>query len=218
MSRRRDVGNTCRRAPAREAFALVALAGLDGRAADSKPLRLTEPQATAGAVLTLSSGRENVIIEHDASPLGLVTCNSELCTLCGACAAACPTDALRLDEGPDEAVLTYDPGACLACGRCAATCPENALSARPGFDLEALRRHRHAIARSDRSRCRECGEPLLPVATLRRVQSLLGVTPSADGGELCTACARGSRTHDLAAGLPSAAGSPTSAVSARTRL
>jgi ferredoxin len=183
----------CRRVRAPEAFARAALAALDGAAAGSAPLSLTEPRATSTALLALAPERQSLLVEDEVSPLGLVACDTERCTLCGACTAGCPTGALQLDEKPDETALTYDATACLPCGRCAVTCPEQALAVQPGLDLNALRRRRHALARSARGRCRECGEPLLPLATLRRVQSLLGAPTAPAAGELCTACALATR-------------------------
>ncbi len=44
------------------------------------------------------------------------------CISCGACAAACPVEAIK--EGDDKFVI--DPDTCIECGACAGTCPVGA--------------------------------------------------------------------------------------------
>jgi ferredoxin len=45
------------------------------------------------------------------------------CTSCGACADACPVDAIS--EGDDKYVI--DPDVCTDCGACVDTCPVGAI-------------------------------------------------------------------------------------------
>ncbi|MEE1186068.1 MAG: 4Fe-4S binding protein [Acutalibacteraceae bacterium] len=49
---------------------------------------------------------------------------SDECIMCGACASACPADAIS--EGDTQ--YNIDPEACLDCGSCAAGCPVGAIS------------------------------------------------------------------------------------------
>ncbi len=51
---------------------------------------------------------------------GGVVVRKKLCIRCGACAAACPVDAVYLD-------LQGEPFVCLHCGRCVPFCPHNCL-------------------------------------------------------------------------------------------
>jgi ferredoxin len=48
--------------------------------------------------------------------------DEELCMACGICVAACPFDALELEE-----VVVVDRMRCVGCGVCVPTCPEEAL-------------------------------------------------------------------------------------------
>ena len=53
-------------------------------------------------------------------PGGGVIVRKKLCIRCGQCAAACPVEAVFLDQGGE-------PFVCLHCGRCVAFCPHDCL-------------------------------------------------------------------------------------------
>jgi len=170
-------------AEAADSFAQVVagdVAGQTGR------VHLTEPQATAEVVRRL--GRAGVL-ESDASPLDLVMLDAARCTLCGACATACPTDALRFDESPEETTIALTPGSCVACGRCASACPEDAVAVRPGLDFARLRRDSVELAWAPRETCSACGRLLPPRPMRRRLREMLPELADAPLG-LCATCAR----------------------------
>ncbi len=149
------------------------------------PVHLTEPQSTAEVVRRMDRGGS---LESDASPLGRVMLDAERCTLCGACATACPSDALRFDESAEETAISLMPGACLACGRCADACPEDAVEVRPGLDFARLRRDSVELAWAPCEACSACGGPLPPRPMRRRLREILPELADAPLG-LCAACA-----------------------------
>lgn len=52
-----------------------------------------------------------------------VTVNKDTCIACGACADACPVDALTVTD-----VCECDADACIDCGSCVSVCPTDSLS------------------------------------------------------------------------------------------
>lgn len=59
------------------------------------------------------------------------------CTLCGACARACPTGAVLVS---DKGTLTFDEGLCIVCGACVSVCLQNArrIAGEPMSDVELV--------------------------------------------------------------------------------
>lgn len=57
------------------------------------------------------------------------------CTMCGACTRACPTGALRIDDG----ALSFGQMDCVNCQLCQQACPEKIVQVRPGlFDVQKI--------------------------------------------------------------------------------
>ena len=168
---------------------------LDGGTPDpAAPITLDEPRATVDAVVRLAP---TAAIEHAGSPLGLLACDEDRCTLCGACAAACPTSALRLVEDVDATVLHHDPAACVACARCVGACPEHALGVTRGIDAVRLAAGSAELVRAGREACARCGADLPPQPMRRRLRQLL---PELAGAplDLCAGCARKNALAPLA--------------------
>jgi NAD-dependent dihydropyrimidine dehydrogenase PreA subunit len=47
----------------------------------------------------------------------------DTCTSCGACASACPAEAIK----PGDKQYNIDPETCIECGACVDTCPVGAI-------------------------------------------------------------------------------------------
>lgn len=99
---------------------------------------------------------------------------SDACRNSGACAAHCPTQALRLWQGETAEGLSFDPRSCLSCGLCARACPEQALTldAAPDHPPPAQRR---LVGARRIALCRHCGSE----------------TPDIDPEGHCPRCRRG---------------------------
>lgn len=165
--------------------------GAHADGAQGKPHRapdLREPRGTLDAALALMPEARSPTIAHGSSPLGMLELDQHRCTLCGACAIACPTAALALEQGDAELVLRHDPRACIGCGRCAAVCPEDALAVSPGIDVPRLRAGPVAAMRANSERCMVCGESLPPEPLRRRLREVLPAIADAPL-ELCARCA-----------------------------
>ncbi|MBI2324231.1 MAG: 4Fe-4S binding protein [Chloroflexi bacterium] len=160
------------------------LVGPSGLAAPPPPagsVHRSEPTflGEAAAVLSLvdaerpSDGAE---LTHPGSPFGRVSVGVERCTLCGACAKACPTGALALLETPSERALTFDHACCVACGSCERTCPEGrgVVGVVRSTSPKLLRAGPVALVRDEQARCVRCGAPIAPGTMLGRVAALLG--------------------------------------------
>jgi ferredoxin len=153
---------------------------------------LREPKATARALLSLRNAAPTPTpVQHASSPLGVVRIDHATCTVCGACASACPTGALTLREHADKVWLHLDPAACTACQHCVSACPERALTVRAETDVVTLAAGTVVPKTSAVTKCRGCGRPVAADAMIRRVQSLLLDQPAdlLDAlGTLCGSC------------------------------
>lgn len=56
---------------------------------------------------------------------GALSNAAEACTLCGVCAAKCPSQCLAVDK--NAGTWRYDPFACVLCGICVDVCPAKCL-------------------------------------------------------------------------------------------
>lgn len=64
----------------------------------------------------------------------------ERCQGHAACAAACPSQALRVEPRPAGWVWELDRASCIACGLCVEVCPEQAITISTEFELAARTR------------------------------------------------------------------------------
>jgi ferredoxin len=106
------------------------------------------------------------------APFGTVSIDAKTCTLCMACAGACPSGALVASG--DVARLTLKESHCHQCGLCAAACPEDAVRLQPRLlcDIEAADTP-VVLLEAEPCKCVECGEPFASLAMVERMQEKL---------------------------------------------
>ncbi len=92
---------------------------------------------------------------------GAVVVNKDKCTMCLACAGACPESAL-MDGGADAALpqLKFLERNCVQCGLCEATCPESAISLTPRLLMTDVRKKEVVLNETEPFNCISCGKAL----------------------------------------------------------
>jgi ferredoxin len=100
---------------------------------------------------------------------GRVNVDKQKCTLCLACAGACPASALM--DGADEPRLNFLERNCVQCGLCEKTCPENAITLTPRLLLTEQRKQNLVLNESEPFGCISCGKPL---GTKLMIDNMLG--------------------------------------------
>lgn len=181
---------------------------LDTDTPPDRTVTLNEPAATAEAVrrlITRDADRSPGRLAHPVSSIGLVALDAEACTACGACVAACPTGALRLEETMEEVLISYDAAACVGCRRCASACPEataQALRVDCTTDLAALAGGRAVLKAEPTVHCLDCGRPIAPRRLLGRIGELLAEGEGSQPllrilGERCTDCRGAALSGDV---------------------
>jgi Ni,Fe-hydrogenase III small subunit/formate hydrogenlyase subunit 6/NADH:ubiquinone oxidoreductase subunit I len=67
------------------------------------------------------------------------------CTACDACAASCPTDAIRsIPSGANRKTVSLSYAACIQCQRCVSECPEHAIHVSTAIEIAAYSREQLA--------------------------------------------------------------------------
>jgi ferredoxin len=119
-----------------------------------------------------SGAKRPSLVLPAGSPFGAVTIDHKTCTLCMACATACPSGALT--AGGDVPQILFLESRCHQCGLCEETCPEHAiqLQTRMLCDPEALEA-RLVLHEADVFRCIKCNSPFAPKAMVNRMQERL---------------------------------------------
>ena len=133
--------------------------------------------ATAPAVTPARAELLHQSADPSSVPLQLThPLDAKGCTFCHACAAVCPTQALRIGRLPSDNTeprdgsvrleLAVDPARCLGCGRCAEVCVDDLLTLGSGLGHAKLHegpaRGLIVIAQGNRSSCDTCEQPLAP--------------------------------------------------------
>ncbi len=103
------------------------------------------------------------------SLFGSIQVNTQTCTLCMACAGACPESALM--DGADYPRLKFLERNCVQCGLCEKTCPENAITLNPRLLLTEARKKETVLNESEPFNCISCGKAL---GTRLMIDNMLG--------------------------------------------
>lgn len=125
--------------------------------------------------------------------------DAERCIACGACAVACPANAIRMETDLKARTITWSInfGRCIFCGRCEEQCPLEAIKLSEEFELavgnkaDLMEEAVYEVAC-----CSVCGEPYAPrkeVDFCRRVLKKSAGTEaleSANVVDICPTCKR----------------------------
>ncbi len=90
------------------------------------------------------------------APYGRVDVDTDACTLCLACAGACPTGALL--DGENTLQLRFIEQNCVQCGICKSTCPETAITLEPRYNFRPEAASAIIVNEDEPFACVSCGK------------------------------------------------------------
>lgn len=113
--------------------------------------------------------RPSVIALAEGAPFGEVVVDVAKCTLCLACAGACPESALM--DGGEAPALRFLERNCVQCGLCERTCPEEAIALKPRLLVGPAARETRTLNETQPFHCVSCGKPF---GTKQMVEAMTG--------------------------------------------
>jgi ferredoxin len=129
------------------------------------------------------------------------------CTLCGACAFVCPTQAITRDERRN--VVEFTHARCVACGMCEPACPERVITLHRELFLDRAALEPQVLAQDAMIACRRCGKEYINRRALETIEArVLGMAglgdTFADGRReilrMCPNCRAVAAIHELQKG------------------
>ncbi len=134
--------------------------------------RRTLVRSAAQRLYHQSGGQEPSLPLPVGAPFGAVTVNSAACTLCMACASACPSAALSASGNAPRLLFRESP--CHQCGICRDACPEGAIGLVPRLLCDpSVVEQQKALYEAEPLRCIECGVPFASRAMMDRIKEKL---------------------------------------------
>lgn len=102
------------------------------------------------------------------APFGRIHVDQEACTLCMACAAVCPVEAVV--SGGSLPRLVFHEERCLQCGLCETACPEDAISLEARLHLPAFASPTERVLNEETPfHCVGCGKPFATEKMIARI-------------------------------------------------
>ncbi|MFI8416274.1 formate hydrogenlyase complex iron-sulfur subunit [Serratia sp. NPDC078593] len=128
----------------------------------------------------------------DANFRGKPEYQPQQCIACGACANACPSNALTMETDLENGVIRWQffLGRCIFCARCEEVCPTTAIRLSNQFEL-AVWRKEDLFQRADfaLSYCRRCAQPYASQKEVDYALALLALDDDRrEQFETCPAC------------------------------
>jgi hydrogenase-4 component H len=128
------------------------------------------------------------------------------CIACGACAVACPPNAIQMqtDLKAGTTMWSIDYGRCIFCGRCEEVCPLSAISLESEFELAVMRKDDLIeTCTYQLQACSECGEYFAPRKevdyAVRLLSSMPGNPEVEEAAQLASVCPTCKRRRDAVA-------------------
>jgi len=94
----------------------------------------------------------------------------EACNLCSFCVQTCPTNALTIREDEETTALQLMDALCLGCSKCVRICPTEVLH----LEDTLADYSRQTLRISPRTRCKNCGQPIVSQAEMEAVRAQIG--------------------------------------------
>lgn len=116
-----------------------------------------------------TKARPSEIALPEGSLYGRINVDKQKCTMCLACAGACPESALM--DGGEVPLLKFLERNCVQCGLCEKTCPEKAITLTPRLLLTEDRKREVTLNESVPFGCISCGKAL---GTKAMIDNMLG--------------------------------------------